>query len=300
MAQVRDALQAWARSLPETATSPQAKETPEQTLVKKLVSHARRLAKEQRELREATRKLLTQLAKGQTASSEQTRLKENVEKLAQELIELSQNAGPESKHASQEAAHAAQDAQKAMAKSEAAKQEGRTADARQGDAEAAERLELAGTKAQDAAEAMSAAAKGGKYETGDAAVGRSLQESEMKLEAARQALEAQPAKASAAMQQAAQAMKQTAKQMQGRMASAPIPQGNAPAQASSSGVSNPAVAILADHLKAHSGKAWGELPGELRTRIVQDLRARYGDEYGPIIQRYFQHIADTPAGKHKK
>ena len=62
----------------------------------------------------------------------------------------------------------------------------------------------------------------------------------------------------------------------------------------------PDLSQLSPRMKDHPGKRWGELPGELRTRIVQDLRGRYGDEYGPIIQRYFQQIADVPAVKKSK
>ena len=45
--------------------------------------------------------------------------------------------------------------------------------------------------------------------------------------------------------------------------------------------------------KKYAGRAWGELPGELQTRVLQDMRARYGEDYARIIQRYFEQIADT-------
>ena len=41
------------------------------------------------------------------------------------------------------------------------------------------------------------------------------------------------------------------------------------------------------------GKTWGELPGELRTRIVQDMKAKYGDDYARMIKLYFEQIAAT-------
>jgi hypothetical protein len=43
----------------------------------------------------------------------------------------------------------------------------------------------------------------------------------------------------------------------------------------------------------YAGKSWGELPGELRTKIVQDMKARYGDDYARMIKSYFEQIADT-------
>ena len=44
--------------------------------------------------------------------------------------------------------------------------------------------------------------------------------------------------------------------------------------------------------KKYQGKAWGELPGELRTRIIQDMKAQYGDDYSRIIKLYFEQLAD--------
>jgi hypothetical protein len=50
---------------------------------------------------------------------------------------------------------------------------------------------------------------------------------------------------------------------------------------------------LPKELAAHAGKRWGELPGELRTKIVQEMRAKYGDDYARMIKLYFEQIADT-------
>jgi hypothetical protein len=57
----------------------------------------------------------------------------------------------------------------------------------------------------------------------------------------------------------------------------------------------PDLSMFEKDLKQYAGKSWGELPGELRTRIVQDMRSRYGDDYGRIIKLYFEQIADTRA-----
>ena len=46
-------------------------------------------------------------------------------------------------------------------------------------------------------------------------------------------------------------------------------------------------------MKQYAGKRWGELPGELQTRIIQDMKARYGDDYARIIKLYFEQLADT-------
>ena len=50
-------------------------------------------------------------------------------------------------------------------------------------------------------------------------------------------------------------------------------------------------------LPAAIGAAWGDLPGEVRTRLTQDWRARYGEQYEAIIQRYFRNLSQTPRKK---
>jgi hypothetical protein len=40
-----------------------------------------------------------------------------------------------------------------------------------------------------------------------------------------------------------------------------------------------------------SGRAWGELPGHLRTEILQMAQPRYRDDYARLIQLYFREIA---------
>ena len=39
-------------------------------------------------------------------------------------------------------------------------------------------------------------------------------------------------------------------------------------------------------------KRWGELPGEIKTKIVQEMRARYGEDYARNIKLYFEHLAE--------
>jgi hypothetical protein len=61
--------------------------------------------------------------------------------------------------------------------------------------------------------------------------------------------------------------------------------------AAGGGLPDPSVFGL-DRTK-YAGKNWGELPGELRTRIVQDMKAKYGDDYARMIKLYFEQLADT-------
>ena len=48
------------------------------------------------------------------------------------------------------------------------------------------------------------------------------------------------------------------------------------------------------------GKAWGEMPGELKTRMLQDIRARYGEDYAEMIRQYFERLAETPSAGRKE
>jgi hypothetical protein len=40
------------------------------------------------------------------------------------------------------------------------------------------------------------------------------------------------------------------------------------------------------------GKPWGELPGDIRNQITQELKAKYGEDYARIIKLYFEQLAD--------
>lgn len=301
MEEARDALRAWAGGLPNTTPAPPAaKETPEAAAAKNQSARARQLAKEQYELRAAAAKLLKELGQTQGASPQFAKQQEDVSKLAQTLMELAQKAGAEGKQGANEAAHAAETARKEMSKSLSDKEQGRMEQSKQSEAEAALQLEMAGKKLDASAQAMGEAPMGANSnnKTDDEALQQAFQESQMKLEQAGDQLQQQPQRAGPSMQQAAQALAKTAKRAEQQMASQSQPLGGGdPAQAFQPGGANSSGEALPEAIKAHAGKSWGELPGELRTRIVQDLRARYGEEYGPIIQRYFQQIADVPGAK---
>jgi hypothetical protein len=50
-------------------------------------------------------------------------------------------------------------------------------------------------------------------------------------------------------------------------------------------------------VQENAGKKWGDLPGELRTRIIQEMKAQYGDDYARVIKLYFEQIAETNGKK---
>jgi hypothetical protein len=101
--------------------------------------------------------------------------------------------------------------------------------------------------------------------------------------------------AKAAMDKAADALAKAAEQMGQQPSGQPNPPGQA--QRPEKGVEAggvPDLTAFGPEMKAYEGKTWGELPGELRTKIVQDMKAKYGDDYAKVIKLYFEQIASTP------
>jgi hypothetical protein len=45
-------------------------------------------------------------------------------------------------------------------------------------------------------------------------------------------------------------------------------------------------------LAQYLARPWGELPGDIKAKIIQDLRAKYGEDYARVIKLYFEQIAD--------
>jgi hypothetical protein len=293
MEQARDALQQLASASPAVPPAPPP-DTPVDHQLKKHADEARAAAKEQRQLAEAVRKLLADRAARRGNDPLQQKLDKDLARLAQELKDFAKQSGKADKEPAQSAASAAALAQKAMDKSRADETQGMLSQAKAGKSEAAQQLDMAGKKLEETAAALGK--PGGDQDNAmDQALRQAAEEAQQQLSAAQQQLEAKGREAPAQMQKAAKALQGTAQkaaQALGPRAGPPPPAGD-PAQAFSG--TAPSGAAPADvDLKSLAGKTWGELPGELRTRIVQDLRARYGDDYGAIIQRYFQQIAAPP------
>ena len=55
----------------------------------------------------------------------------------------------------------------------------------------------------------------------------------------------------------------------------------------------PDPSLFAPEMKQYAGKTWGQLPGELLTKIVQQMKVKYGDDYARMIKLYFEQAADT-------
>ncbi len=57
------------------------------------------------------------------------------------------------------------------------------------------------------------------------------------------------------------------------------------------GAGAPDLSELKAMIAGKTGRAWGELPGHLRTEILQMSQGRYRDDYARLIQLYFREIA---------
>jgi hypothetical protein len=57
------------------------------------------------------------------------------------------------------------------------------------------------------------------------------------------------------------------------------------------GPGTPDLSELKALVATRTGRAWGELPGHLRTEILQMSQGRYRDDYARLIQLYFREIA---------
>jgi hypothetical protein len=108
----------------------------------------------------------------------------------------------------------------------------------------------------------------------------------------------QPQQAGNSMQQAADALQQAARQM-GQQSGQQTPREGetGPAAGPNPGQLPVTDANVPKALQQYAGKKWGELPGELRTRIVQEMKAQYGDDYARVIKLYFEQIAENGAKK---
>ncbi|MFO0866021.1 MAG: hypothetical protein U0744_15450 [Gemmataceae bacterium] len=268
----RDALRQLAAALPQSAPRDLGKESEDQKKLRSEAANSAAIAKEQRQLHDDIVKALTEAAKEGGGNGEG--VAKEAEKLGKQLMEFAQQAeGPEAKKLGQEAAMEADAAARAAAASKKDAEEGVLSEAKKAGDEAAMRFEMAGKKADEAG-AMSAKASPGANEATEA-----LAEAQAKLQAAASMPDPNRLKAAAkSLQQASKVLgDQTARKY-------PPPR--------------PAATVylpdLPDAFKEFSGRPWGELPGEVRARLIEDLRGRYGEEYGPIIQRYFRNLADTP------
>jgi hypothetical protein len=203
-------------------------------------------------------------------------LERRTDQLATDALKLGQGAEPGAARQAEEAARALAQARQAMA--EARQTPGPRDNARGKEDEAALNLEMAARQLGKLGAPASTSPP--------SAAASSLREGMEQVRQARTQLGSEPGRAATSMQQAAQSLHRAAQQAQSQGAS-PAPPGlsapTMPGPAAGAPVPLPREAAM--------GRNWGELPGELRNRLVQDLRGRYGEEYAEVIRRYFERLA---------
>jgi hypothetical protein len=245
---------------------------------------------------------LQSLARDKRApSSQQQAQQQSLQEQAAELMRNLTGLARQTKDASQSralerASEASQQARQLMQRARARARQGDEEVAHDAKEKAAQLLDRAGREASRAASASgSQPSPKTSAQAATPQSGRDLQQARQDMNRAREQLgQGQPGPAQSAMRQAAQSLARAAQ----HRTSGP-PQPGQPGQVDpSTGLDRPPSG-LAD-LSAfgldktpYAGKSWGELPGELRTKIVQDMKARYGEDYARTIKLYFEQIADT-------
>ena len=254
---------------------------------KQLSEQAKKIAMAQRDLTKAMNEPGNPERDKELAGKQQD-LEKQASQLGQELNKLDRELtrSPEAAKAAEQAANSAEQAQKAMR--QASEQQDNRSAAQQAEQNAIQALERAAEQAAQASKQL-AQQSGDKPPTGQE-TGQSVQQAQAQMRQATDKLNhSQPQAAQAAMRQAAQSLQQAAQQMTARQTGSP---GNTARPSEAGGQLDPS--ILGPDAEKYAGKSWGELPGELQTKIVQDLKAKYGEDYGRMIKLYFEQIASTP------
>jgi hypothetical protein len=273
------------------------------------LDQARRLAQKQEELNQQ----LTPLSKDCEAQQAQQQAgQQNLQRqaagLGQELAGLAQESGrnPQASAQARQAALASQQAGQAMQRAQQQSAQGQQPQSHQSQQQAAQALDRAAQRAQQAAERLASAAQQGQPQAGQqpgqpsaqTQAGQSVQQAQGQMGQAQQQLgKGQSQQAGQAMQQAAQSLQQASQQL------AQAQQQRQPGQPGQPGAVIPTFGASAGGLpdlsrygpdaKKYQGKRWGELPGDLRTRIVQDLKGQFGEDYAEKIKLYFEQIAEN-------
>src|SRR5260370_7027502 len=119
--------------------------------------------------------------------------------------------------------------------------------------------------------------------------GQALQQAQGQMKQAQNQLnQGQQRPAQNAMRQAAQALQQAAQQLaQQQQPGTPVPDTTSGNRGVAAG-GEPDIRLLGKDMQKYAGNPWGQLPGELRNQILQDMTAPYRQAYPRIITLHFQ------------
>lgn len=257
---------------------------------------ARRLEEQQvdinRRMQSLAGEIRAQIAQQQVQQRNLQRQAGDLSRQLQTLVQQPQVPGP-MQAALWRAIGNSQQAQQEMEQAGQQGQRGEFAAEKQSEERAAQALERASKDTREAANPSShASTKGGVPHPGGAATGNAMTQASKQIATAQKELQqGKPAQAEAAMRQAAQALAKAAQHM--------VPGSQKPSQSGQASAMGrqpggmPDLSAFGLDKTVYANKSWGELPGELRTKIVQDMKARYGEDYARMIKSYFEQIADT-------
>lgn len=277
------------------------------------VQQARDLAKKQEAINRRAEALV---GNPDAARSQQQARQQDLEKQAGDLAkDLNKMAGemarsPQAQQAARQASQAGQEAQGQMQQAQAQGRQGNQGPAQQAQQQAAQSLDRAAQQAARAAAQQAASNQAAQSPQGSPQAGQSVQQAQGQMQQAQGQLgQGQAQGAQQSMQGAAQALQQAAQQLaQGSQPGQPGQQNQAgkpnqpgsPGEIGAAGGGVPDPSVLSPEMRKHAGKSWGELPGELRTKIVQDMKVKYGEDYARMIKLYFEQLADTKRDAPKK
>jgi hypothetical protein len=299
---------------PRPRSLPDAPRNPSLDPLRARVAEAKALARRERKVREGLQAVLGERAAPQEA------LRQEAAKLGRELADLrdrSREPSPRGRGNAETAADLlTNQAPRAMQEGLDDLAQGRPEPARDAQRRAAELIERAAQAAEDLAQNLKAdrpadAAPADLQPARDAlaeARRRLADEGREPAQGAGKAPGGLPGdSASKAMQRAAQAMRTAARPGRGQGQAPPSDApSNDPALTASggptrdpksapAGVAPADLSQLQEMVRQKTGRNWGELPGHLRTEILQLSQGKYRDDYARLIGLYFKEIAADAA-----
>ena len=313
-----DALDRLAQNLPaKEQARPDMPPDPELRLNAEHAQEARALARRERDIRERVQALMVDRVEAQEA------LRDEAANLGRELAGLrdgTRDISPKSHGPANQAAELLQNqAPPVMTQGANQLAQGQADPARDTQRRAAEVLERAAQQAEDLAnalrsdapadalaraEAAQAAGHPGDAAPADLASAREAQrEAASDLAQARNQAEGgeQAAQAaSQAMRQAAQGLRAAAATHAPKGRTKPGETAERDPKDNEAGRDDPHLAELKESIKAKTGRNWGELPGHLRSEILQMSNGKYRDDYARLIGLYFKEIAAGRDGEDQR
>jgi hypothetical protein len=231
----------------------------------------------------------------------QGELADEARKLGDELVKASQQVDPQSKTAKNldAAADATKKATEQMNQADRQAKSGKMAEAADSRRQAERNLDDAARMArggENRPDTSSPPKPSTRNPTQDAANALSLA-SQKQQEAQGQMSQGDAKGAARAAKQAADQMKRASDQLskaeqgEGNNPSDPKPgdgQGNTPGMKSGAGKPSEIPSVVLENL----GKSWGDLPGEVKSKITAELKAKYGEDYARVIKLYFEQLAE--------